>query len=54
MMACRYDLVTIGGGLAGAALGHALAERGRRVLVIERETCQPWHEAARRRFVAED
>jgi 2-polyprenyl-6-methoxyphenol hydroxylase-like FAD-dependent oxidoreductase len=32
-----YDVITIGGGLAGAALGRALAERGRRVLVVERE-----------------
>jgi 2-polyprenyl-6-methoxyphenol hydroxylase-like FAD-dependent oxidoreductase len=33
----EYDLITVGGGLAGAALGRALAERGRRVLVVERE-----------------
>ncbi|MGH7287300.1 MAG: NAD(P)-binding protein, partial [Myxococcota bacterium] len=32
-----YDLICVGGGLAGAALGRALAQRGRRVLVIERE-----------------
>ena len=32
-----YDLIAVGGGLAGAALGRALAQRGRRVLVIERE-----------------
>jgi 2-polyprenyl-6-methoxyphenol hydroxylase-like FAD-dependent oxidoreductase len=32
-----YDLITVGGGLAGASLARALAERGRRVLVVERE-----------------
>lgn len=33
-----YDIVTVGGGVAGAALAKAMAERGHRVLVIERET----------------
>ena len=32
-----YDLIAVGGGLAGAALARALAQHGRRVLVIERE-----------------
>jgi len=32
-----YDVITIGGGLAGAALARALAQAGRRVLVVERE-----------------
>jgi len=32
-----YDLITVGGGLGGAALAKAMAERGARVLVIERE-----------------
>jgi menaquinone-9 beta-reductase len=32
-----YDLVTVGGGVGGAALAKAMAERGHRVLVIERE-----------------
>jgi 2-polyprenyl-6-methoxyphenol hydroxylase-like FAD-dependent oxidoreductase len=32
-----YDVITLGGGLAGAALGRALASAGRRVLVVERE-----------------
>ncbi len=32
-----YDVITLGGGLAGAALGRALAQAGRRVLVVERE-----------------
>jgi 2-polyprenyl-6-methoxyphenol hydroxylase-like FAD-dependent oxidoreductase len=33
-----YDLITIGGGLGGAALAQALAARGARVLVLERTT----------------
>ena len=33
-----YDLITIGGGIAGATLGRALAEHGARVLIVERET----------------
>jgi menaquinone-9 beta-reductase len=37
-MAITYDLITVGGGLGGAALGGAMAERGARVLVLERET----------------
>jgi 2-polyprenyl-6-methoxyphenol hydroxylase-like FAD-dependent oxidoreductase len=34
----RYDAIIIGGGLAGATLAKALAEAGRSVLVLERET----------------
>ncbi len=37
-MSGHYDLVVAGGGLAGAVLAKALAERGARVLVAERET----------------
>lgn len=33
-----YDIITVGGGLGGAALAKAMAERGYRVLVAERET----------------
>jgi menaquinone-9 beta-reductase len=33
-----YDLVTVGGGLAGATLAKVMAERGAKVLVLERET----------------
>ncbi len=33
-----YDIITIGGGLGGAALAKAMAEHGKRVLVLERET----------------
>jgi menaquinone-9 beta-reductase len=36
-MAETYDVITIGGGLAGAALAKRLAENGMRVLVLERE-----------------
>ena len=32
-----YDLITVGGGLGGAALALAMAERGYRVLVVEKE-----------------
>lgn len=32
-----YDMVTVGGGLAGATLAKQMAERGYRVLVLERE-----------------
>jgi len=32
-----YDVITVGGGLGGSALAKVLAERGARVLVIERE-----------------
>ncbi len=33
-----YDIVTVGGGLGGSALAKVMAERGARVLVLERET----------------
>lgn len=32
-----YDIVTVGGGIAASALAKAMAERGARVLVLERE-----------------
>ena len=32
-----YDIITVGGGLAGAALARVVAKRGHRVLVTERE-----------------
>jgi len=32
-----YDIVTVGGGIAGAALAKAMAERAANVLVLERE-----------------
>ena len=34
----NYDIITVGGGLGGAALGRSMAQRGARVLIIERET----------------
>lgn len=33
-----YDIITVGGGLGGAALAGAMAARGARVLVLERES----------------
>jgi menaquinone-9 beta-reductase len=33
-----YDIITVGGGIGGAALAKAMAEHGARVLVVERET----------------
>ena len=36
-MAETYDVITIGGGLAGAALAKRLAENGVHVLILERE-----------------
>ena len=32
-----YDIITVGGGLGGSALAKSMAERDRRVLVLERE-----------------
>jgi 2-polyprenyl-6-methoxyphenol hydroxylase-like FAD-dependent oxidoreductase len=34
----NYDIITVGGGIAASALAKAMAERGARVLVLERET----------------
>ena len=36
-MTTDYDFITVGGGIAGASLAKAMAERGFRVLVVERE-----------------
>src|SRR5258708_23317844 len=36
-MAITYDLITVGGGIDGAALAGTMAEHGARVLVLERE-----------------
>jgi len=38
MAAYDYELVIVGGGLGGSALARAMAQSGRRVLVLERET----------------
>ena len=37
-MSTDYDIITVGGGLGGSALAKVLAERGARVLVVERES----------------
>jgi 2-polyprenyl-6-methoxyphenol hydroxylase-like FAD-dependent oxidoreductase len=37
-MSTDYDIITVGGGLGGAAFAKAMSERGYRVLVVERET----------------
>ncbi len=59
-----YDLVCVGGGLAGAALAHSLAPLGVRCLVLERETqfrdrvrgeaMTPWGTAEARELGLED
>src|SRR5216117_2740321 len=33
----QYDIITVGGGLGGSVLAKAMAEQGKRVLVLERE-----------------
>ena len=38
MASTSFDIITIGGGLGGAALAKVMAERGARVLVLESET----------------
>ena len=38
MSTSHYDVVTVGGGLGGAALAMAMAKAGARVLILERET----------------
>jgi len=37
LAARRYDIITVGGGIAASALAKAMAERGAKVLVLERE-----------------
>jgi 2-polyprenyl-6-methoxyphenol hydroxylase-like FAD-dependent oxidoreductase len=37
MAAASYDIITVGGGIAASALARAMAERGAKVLVLERE-----------------
>src|SRR5262245_36721512 len=37
MASGTYDIITVGGGLGGAALAKVMAEHGARVLVLERE-----------------
>ncbi len=59
-----YDLITVGGGMGGAALAKAMAEKGARVLVLERtrefkdrirgEVLVPWGQLAARELGIED
>ena len=59
-MSMTYDIVTVGGGLGGSALANAMAARGAKVLVLERETqfrdrvrgeyLSPWGHAEARRL----
>ncbi len=59
-LAPTYDVIIVGGGLAGAVAGQKLARSGRRVLVLERETTfrdrvrgeqmHPWGGAVARRL----
>ncbi len=37
-MPANYDIITVGGGIAASSLAMAMAERGAKVLVLERET----------------
>ena len=37
MSASRYDVVTVGGGIAASALARAVAERGAKVVILEQE-----------------
>src|SRR3954462_8181272 len=37
MTVSSYDIVTVGGGITGSSLARSMAERGARVLVLERE-----------------
>ena len=37
MATATYDIITVGGGIAGASLAKAMAERGAKVLVLERD-----------------
>jgi len=42
-----HDVIIVGGGLVGCAVGRALGERGRRVLVLEAETELAQHQSGR-------
>jgi flavin-dependent dehydrogenase len=37
MSSTEFDIVTVGGGIAASSLARSMAERGARVLVLERE-----------------
>src|SRR4030095_11586405 len=38
MSSLEYDIITVGGGIGGSAFAKAMAEQGKRVLILERET----------------
>src|ERR1700694_2412517 len=64
MSRTEYDIVTVGGGLGGAAVAVVMAKAGARVLVVERETrfqdrirgefMEPWGVAETRRLEISD
>lgn len=43
----RFDVVVVGGGIAGVSVAHAVAQRGRRVLLLEREAALAHHTTGR-------
>jgi len=48
-MSTDYEVIIVGGGLAGSALGKSLAEKGNRVLILERE--KVFHDRVRGEYV---
>ncbi len=46
-MTDRYDVVIIGGGIAGAGAGYELARAGRKVVLLERESQPGYHTTGR-------
>lgn len=37
----KYDVIIVGAGIAGCALGKALSDQGRNVLIVERDLAEP-------------
>ena len=46
-MTDRFDVVIIGGGIAGAGAGYELARAGKKVLLLERESQPGYHTTGR-------
>jgi D-arginine dehydrogenase len=46
-MADRYDVVIVGGGIAGAGAGYELARAGKKVVLLERESQPGYHTTGR-------